>query len=71
MKKKILLSVGVPVLILAVMSGCGQNSNNNTTTDMTNNPPVVSTNLPPMTNTDLINNTNLSTNATGTATNNP
>lgn len=70
MKKKILLSVGVPALILMVMAGCGQNSNNNTTSDMTNNPPVISTNLPPTTNSDLIN-TNLSTNATGTATNNP
>jgi hypothetical protein len=70
MKKKILLSIGVPVLTLIVMAGCGQNSSNNTTTDMTNNPPLMSSNLPPITNTDLIN-TNLSTNATGVATNNP
>ena len=70
MKKKILLSVGVPALILIVMAGCGQNSSNNTTTDMTNTPPVMSTNLPPTTNTDLIN-TNLSTNATDMPTNKP
>ena len=73
MKKKLLMAVGVPVVILTVMAGCGQNSNNNTPNpnpDMTNPPPALATNAPPMTNTDLIN-TNLSTNATGSATNNP
>jgi hypothetical protein len=73
MKKKLFLAVGVPVLILTVMAGCGQNSDKTgpgSNLDMTNPPPAMSTNLPPTTNTDLIN-TNLTSNATGTATNNP
>jgi hypothetical protein len=63
MTKKIFLAVGVPVMVLLAMAGCGHDSDNSQdhAPDMSNSVPT--TNQAPVTNTDLIN-TNLTTNHT-------